>query len=111
MTTFKTLYQKAVIILILIIGFYSAIAQLSLNFSEERGFPDNPFHLKVTSPQTDNIKYTLDGSMPDLKSLNMPDSLAINSNTVVRVLAYNTTDTLQETHTYLFLDEIVNQSN
>jgi len=111
MTTFKTLFQKVGIILILTISFYPAIAELSLNFSHQRGFYEKAFNLTVTSSQVAKIKYTIDGSQPNFNSLNVPNSIAINANTVVRVLAYNTTDTIQETHTYLFLDEIISQSN
>lgn len=111
MTIFKTLFLKIGLILILTTFFYTSIAEINLNFSKQRGFNETPFNLTITSEKATNIKYTLDGSQPNLNSLDVPDNLAINSNTVVRVLAYNATDTIQETHTYLFLDEVINQSN
>jgi len=111
MTTFKTFLQKAIILMMLFFSCYTSVAQLNLNFSHQRGFYESPFNLTITPTEIANIKYTIDGSQPDFNGLDVPANIAINSNTVVRVLAFNSSDTIQETHTYLFLDEIVNQSN
>jgi len=109
-TTYKALLQIVVTFLFISIGCLSATAELSFTFSKQRGFHPSPFNLTVTTTEIADIKYTIDGSQPTLDSSNIPASLFINSNTVVRVLAFNATDTIQETHTYLFLDEIINQS-
>jgi len=111
MTTFKTLLNKIAILLFLTTSCYYANAKLSLSFSHQRGFYETAFNLTITSTEVTNIKYTIDGSQPIFSSSSFPASLSINSNTVVRVLAYNDTDTIQEAHTYLFLKEVINQSN
>ncbi len=111
MATFKTLLQKAVILLFISILHLNAAAQLDLNFSHQRGFYETAFNLTISTTEVADIKYTTDGSLPNFNSLSIPANIPINSNSVIRVLAFNNTDTIQETHTYLFLDEVIQQSN
>lgn len=86
-------------------------AQLNIGFSNERGFYENPFYLAVNKGSNVILKYTLDGSAPTLSGNTLPDSILINTTTPVRILAFNNTDTVSFAHTYIFLDDVINQSN
>ena len=88
-------------------------------FSHERGFYTEPFSVTVTTPTADAaVYYTLDGTSPfDLK-LGVPTGalhtgpIPINATTCLRAVAYNPgyLPTNIVTHTYIFLDDVVNQA-
>jgi len=93
-------------------------AQILIDFSHNRGFYTESFDLTIsTSGYNVSVKYTLDGSEPTQNYGISP----INSNTftisdidrstVVRVYAYNVDEDISNTHTYIFLDDVLTQNN
>lgn len=96
-------------------------------FSIERGFYDDPFNLEISStvPSALKVVYTMDGSDPITSSTvfveNLPHTINIDPNNrthneantscvVVRAAIIGSTDTSKSiTHTYLFMDRIINQ--
>lgn len=82
-------------------------------FQFNRGFYSAPFTLAITS-DTPNaiIRYTVDGSAPTPTSgLIYEDPINISSTTTVRAIATfsNWLPTNVDTHTYLFVDDVVSQ--
>jgi len=92
----------------------SVQAQLEVNFSHERGFYSSPFDLIVTpSDPTATIRYTLDGTEPSATNGTIySDGIAVGTTTVLRVVAYVAgVDTSEiETHSFLFLNDVIQQS-
>ncbi|MGJ8726211.1 MAG: lamin tail domain-containing protein [Roseibacillus sp.] len=84
-----------------------------VTFSTPRGRYDSPFSLTLSSPNPlAEIRYTLDGSEPSAGHGEIYTSpLIINSTTTLRAAAvlagYRTSKPV--THSYLFVDDIVNQ--
>lgn len=83
-------------------------------FSQDRGFYDSPFTLTISSATAGAvIRYTLDGTVPTLTSgLTYGSPLSISKTTVIRAAAFK--EGLQpsnvDTHTYVFLDDVLKQS-
>lgn len=87
----------------------SAQAQ-SLSFSHDRGFYNTAFQLNVTTDLPGaTIRYTTDYNLPTTTTGQIYSTpISISQTTTIRVLAYNTTDTLRSvTQTYLFLQDII----
>ncbi len=90
----------------------------NLKLSQKHGFYDKSFKLEITD--TDNlatdgakIRYTLDGSVPTADSKEYTSPITISKTTVVRTAVVGA-DGLQSkiaTATYLFLDDILKQSD
>lgn len=82
-------------------------------FSVNRGLMNAPFELEITtSTPGAEIRYTLDGSTPDQSSGQAyAGPLHIAHSTVVRAAAFkaNYRPTDVDTHTYLFLDDVIAQ--
>jgi len=91
----------------------SAQVNVKLDFSQERGFYDTAINLVITSTEPSaTIRYTLDGEEPSLTSGEIyTSSLLIDTTTVLRSIGYiEGVDTSKVyTHTYLFVDDIINQ--
>ncbi|MFK7787336.1 MAG: chitobiase/beta-hexosaminidase C-terminal domain-containing protein [Crocinitomicaceae bacterium] len=89
-------------------------AQLELSFSKERGFSDASFSLTLTTTDPSAvIRYTLNGDEPSTTNGTIySGSIPVNTTSVVRAIGYidgvDTTDL--ETHTYLFLNDVIQQS-
>ena len=82
-------------------------------FSIDRGIYETAFDLAITTatPGAD-IRYTTDGSPPDETTGTLyTGPINISETTVVRAIAYRAGffPTNVDTHTYLFLDDVVNQ--
>ena len=88
-------------------------AQAKLDFSQERGFSDAPFNLTITAEDPSaTIRYTLDGEEPSINSGEIYNgSISIQTTTVLRAIGYIAgVDTSKiYTHTYLFIDDVINQ--
>ena len=87
----------------------------TLGFSRERGIVSQPFSLSITSdvPSVE-IRYTLDGAVPRREnSLAYSSPLTISHNTLVRAAGFRPgfSPTEPVTHTYLFLDDVLRQTN
>ncbi len=87
----------------------------AVHFSVDRGFFNAPFtlHLTVAKPEA-SIRYTLDGSEPTLGSgFPYTNALTISNITVLRAAAFaaNKLPSLTETRTYMFLKQVLVQSN
>ena len=85
-------------------------------FSHERGIYDAPFNLALAhgDPAAD-VYYTLDGSEPTAASGTLyAGTIAITNTAVIRAAAFKTGALPRRTvatHTYLFLDSVVTQTN
>ena len=83
------------------------------NFSEDRGFYSAPFALEITSATPGaTIRYTLDGSKPTASSGTIYSGpISITTTTSVRAIATfsNWLLTNVDSHTYLFIDDVVQQ--
>lgn len=96
---------------------FQSIAQSSLNitFDKERGFYDAPFNLNIQVNGNNPVaKYTMDGSDPLYSSTKITlinnNSITIDKTTVIRVVATDGVDTLRTAHTYLFLNQVLEQN-
>ena len=87
----------------------------SLDFSHTHGFYSTPFSLSVTSDAPGvTIRYTLDGSPPsDTNGSVYTSPIPVNHSTVVRAAAFQTglAPTETATRTYLFLADVLSQTN
>jgi len=85
------------------------------NFNVERGFYTSPFELKLTTDIEDaTIIYTTDGSKPQAgKAKLYGKPIPIKTTTCVRavVMNYRNSESASITHTYIFLSDVVKQSN
>ncbi|HIJ54217.1 MAG TPA: hypothetical protein HPP66_13870, partial [Planctomycetes bacterium] len=83
-------------------------------FSESRGFYEDPFQLTLSTGTDDaEIYYTLDGSRPTMMHGNpYTGPFDVNETTTLRAVAGKPgwLDSDVETHTYIFLDDVVTQS-
>lgn len=84
-----------------------------ISYSFDRGFYEEPFDLTIGAPATYTlIYYTLDCSEPTKKKgILFTGKIHIDKTTVVKVKAYSSTDSLETTLSYIFLDEVIRQSN
>ncbi|MHC4642514.1 MAG: chitobiase/beta-hexosaminidase C-terminal domain-containing protein [Planctomycetota bacterium] len=83
-------------------------------FSHKRGFYNTPFQLILSTEMDDaEIHYTLDGSQPTIThGITYTGPFDVNGTATVRAVAVKPgwLDPDVETHTYLFLDDVVTQS-
>ncbi|HIJ54121.1 MAG TPA: hypothetical protein HPP66_13385, partial [Planctomycetes bacterium] len=83
-------------------------------FSESRGFYDSPFPLMLSTAMDDaEIRYTFDGSRPTIMhGLTYTGPFDVNETSTIRAVAVKPgwLDSAVETHTYIFLDDVVTQS-
>lgn len=88
-------------------------------FNVDRGIKTAPFSLTITTTTPGaEIRYTLDGSTPTstngliFPNVVNPTPITINKTTVVRAAAFQQRwkPTNVDTHTYLFLDDVITQS-
>lgn len=86
-----------------------------VDFSRPRGFYESPFTLELTSPTPGaTIRYTLDGSLPtETGGALYTGPIAITSTSLVRAAAFrpNFRPAPANTHTYIFLDNVLAQPN
>jgi len=96
-----------------------AVAQ-ELQFSHTHGFCDQPFTLQITAaddqpalPEGAVIRYTLDGSEPTAQSRAYTQPISVTATTIVRAAAITDTETVTPiaTATYLFVEDVLRQSN
>ena len=102
--------------LLLVMGI-SAIAQ-NLQLNQKHGFYDKPFELTITDNENlvadgAAIRYTLDGSAPTAESALYTEPITIKGTTVVRTAVVGAEGLLSNvaTATYLFLDDVLHQSD
>jgi len=107
-----------IFICFLIIATDCAYAEISVDFSHQRGFHNESFDLEIkTFGYNVSARYTLDGSEPTSKYGTVPSNSSsfkipnINSSTVVRVYAYNIEEDVSDAHTYIFTADVFNQNN
>lgn len=85
------------------------------DFSVERGFYESPFQLELsTSVEYAAIFYTTNGTLPSMENGTLYTApITINKTTPVRAISYKPGDNRCEvmTHTYLFIDDVINQPN
>jgi hypothetical protein len=81
-------------------------------FSDKRGLFNSPFQLSLSCPIVGaTIKYTTDGSSPDLLNGTVYQApLTINSTAVIRAVSIlNNSLSVSVTNTYIFPDKVLNQ--
>jgi len=82
--------------------------------SHKRGFYDVPFQLILSTADDDaEIRYTTDGSQPTITHGNIYSTpLTIYQTSVIRAVAVKPgyLDSKVETHTYIFVNDVINQS-
>jgi hypothetical protein len=85
----------------------------NVHFTVPRGFFEQPFSLLLTTPTPDaTIRYTTDGSPPtETGGLIYTNALFMDHLTLLRAAAFETNmlPSLVETHTYIFLTNVLNQ--
>ncbi|MCB0852935.1 MAG: chitobiase/beta-hexosaminidase C-terminal domain-containing protein, partial [Bacteroidetes bacterium] len=84
----------------------------NVTFSENRGFYELAFQLSLsTDIPSGQIRYTTDGSVPSTTHGTIyTSSLTVNTTAVIRAIAYSGgVISPVETHTYLFLDDVLLQ--
>ena len=92
-------------------GFVGFVGDLRIGF--ERGFYNEPFLLEISTQTPEAlIRYTRNGSPPSLTSGEVYlDPIPVTRTTVLRAAAFKNgyVPTQVETHTYLFLDDVIRQ--
>ena len=82
--------------------------------SHKRGFYNTPFQLILSTADADaQIRYTTDGSRPTITHGNIYSTpLGVNGTSVIRAVAVKPgfLDSKVETHTYIFLGDVITQS-
>ena len=85
-----------------------------MDFSPPRGFFDAPFAITLSTPTpATTIRYTLDGTDPTPEYGNVYSApIPVSSTTMLRAIAMRPgfTPTASVTHTYIFLDDILDQT-
>lgn len=82
------------------------------SFSPERGFYSSPLQVTLTSIPGATIRYTTNGSTPSLTNgATYTGPITVDRTTVIRAAAFREgyVDSPSTTHTYIFLDHILNQ--
>ena len=84
-------------------------------FSVDRGFYETPFSVEITTEtEGANIRYTLDCSEPtETHGTDYTGPIAVTGSTSLRAAAFKTDylPTNVDTHTYIFLDDVLTQSD
>ena len=106
------------LLLALTLGLFTTANAQTLSFSQSHGFYETPFDVEITlndsvSHDDATIHYTLDCSEPTSASPAYTEALRVAGNTIVRACAIADTGRVTPiaTATYLFVDDIMNQSN
>ncbi len=92
-------------------------SQTTLNpptFSHQRGFYETPFTVELSSPlHNADIYFTLDGSEPSRQTgTRYNNPVPLETTTVLRaIVATENLTSASVTHTYLFLNDVITQSN
>ncbi len=107
----KTYWSIAILFLLVTNVSYS---QVSIEFSDERGFYNSPINVVISSPEDPNatIRYTTNNSKPSPTSgLIYNGPININKTTSIRAIAIGAFGNSKViTHTYIFLDEITSKN-
>ena len=87
----------------------------AVDYSHKRGFYTDSIQLELsTKTKGGNIRYTLDGSKPTLTNgFDYTNPISIKSNAMVRAYAYapNFEDSKIKTHSYIFPEQVIRQTN
>lgn len=109
----RTILSIAVLLMSVVTG----TAQ-NLEFSKQHGFYETPFQLSITDNANlavdgAKIRYTLDGSEPTADSKEYTEPISISKSTIVRTAVVGAEGLISKisTATYLFLDDILKQSD
>ena len=89
-------------------------AQISIDFSEERGFYTSPISVVISSPEDPNasIRYTINNDKPSpISGTVYTGPITINQTTSIRAVAYGANGNSKViTHTYIFLNDITSST-
>jgi len=87
---------------------------IDIDFSHERGYYTSPFNLAISSDDpTATIRFTTNGRQPTTTTGTLYNGpISINTTTVVKALAFSSADTTRvEGHTYVYIDDVIDQPN
>jgi len=107
-------YKFFFLTVITVLGVVSVVtaSNLEIYVSHSRGFYDNAFQLFIeTNDPNATIRFTTDRSRPTTSNgaiYNGP--LSINTTSLIRITAYNGVEEDEETHTFIFTNNIIAQS-
>jgi len=99
--------------LIILVSFSNVFSSdLEIYVSHKRGFYDNAFQLYIeTNDPNATIRYTTNRYRPTTTYGTIYNGpITINTTRLVRITAYNATEQDEETHTYIFPNNIIAQS-
>ena len=82
-------------------------------YSHDRGFYDEPFKLTLSTPPSFQFVYfTTDSSTPSKKNGTIyAGDILIDKTTIIKVKAYSSLDSIETTLSYIFLNDVILQSN
>ncbi len=110
----STKLKHYIILIWCLMGTVVASGQLTeIEFSVERGFYDNPFTVELIADDPSAIiRYTTNNTKPTTSSGTIYSGpINISSTTSIRAIAYTGAGAIPvETHTYIFLDDIITAS-
>ena len=110
-SSISTKLKHYIILAWCLMGTVVASGQLTeIEFSEERGFYDNPFTVELIADDPSAIiRYTTNNTKPTTSSGTIYSSpINVSSTTSIRAIAYTGAGAIPvETHTYIFLDDII----
>jgi len=99
--------------LVLFLSITNALcSDLEIYVSNSRGFYDNTFQLYIeTNDPNAAIRYTTNRNRPTTTSGTIYNGpISISATSLVRIIAYNSLEEDEETHTYIFPNNIIAQS-
>ncbi len=84
-----------------------------ISYSVDRGFYEEPFELNINTPASFQlVYYTIDCSTPTKENGTLySEKISIDKTTIVKVKAYSSIDSLETTLSYIFLNDVIRQSN
>lgn len=108
------IFKKFFIIAIIAFGFIfeASATNLEISVSHSRGFYDNTFQLYIeTNDPSATIRYTTNRNKPtNTYGTIYNGPISVSSTSLIRIIAYNGIDQDDETHTYIFPNNIISQS-
>jgi uncharacterized protein YaiE (UPF0345 family) len=96
---------------LLLLAFPILIFSQTISFSAQRGFYSSPFQLTLTSSGGQQIRYTTNGTAPTVSTGNVYSGpISISTTAVIRVIGVSGgVATPVQTHSYIFLNDVIRQ--
>jgi uncharacterized protein YaiE (UPF0345 family) len=96
---------------LLLLAFPFLIFSQTITFSAQRGFYSSPFQLTLTSSGGQQIRYTTNGTAPTVSTGTVYSGpISISTTSVIRVIGVSGgVATPVQTHSYIFLNDVIRQ--